>query len=617
MPAMKLIDLKSSAQHPVQKWLLTVLQHPLEKTLSIKAVNDAYKKLPFFLGHDNIFHNCLDCLQVHYSISDHDIRKIPTQGPLVVVANHPFGGLEGVILGDIMVRARPDVRVFGNYLLQHMAELREWIIPVDPFGNRNASLANAKAIKSAIKWVAEGGTLVTFPAGEVAHFNWGKITDPKWSPHVGAIIRHARADVLPVYFPGANSLLFQIAGLFHPRLRTVLLPHELVNKSSQAINVYIGKVIPWKKLEDIPGNDAVTDYLRSSTFFLQNRTRTQKRRLSSIVFSRMAAPRQQPVAPPAESAVLKREIENLSADQCLVQSGDFAVYIAQAGQIPNLLNEIGRLRELTFREVREGTGQPVDLDRFDGYYLHLCLWNRAKSELVGAYRFGLADRILRERGVQGLYTTTLFKFKRPLLARLEHAVEMGRSFIRSEYQKEYNCLSLLWRGVGQLMVRNPKYHILFGPVSISQDYHSLSKNLIVQFLRQAKFHPELSRYVKARAPYRAIRKALAARRTVAKLVDNIDDVSLLISEIEKDGKGVPILLKHYLRLNAQILSFNVDRQFSNVVDSLILVDLTRSDPKLLKRFMGSEGFKIFARNHGIVSPEPPPRHAAEYSGKDD
>jgi len=605
---MKLIDLKRSAQHPVQKWLLTVLEHPLEKTLSIKAVNDAYQRMDLFLGRDNIFHNCLDCLQVNYSISDHDIRKIPKQGPLVVVANHPFGGLEGVILGDIMVRARPDVRVLGNYLLQHITELSEWIIPVDPFGNRSSSLTNARSIKAAIRWVSGGGTLVTFPAGEVAHFNWGKITDPKWSPHVSAIIRHARADVLPVFFPGANSLLFQIAGLFHPRLRTALLPHELVNKGSKAINVYVGKVIPWKKLEDIPDNDAVTDYLRSSTFFLQNRLPAQKRRLSSIIFSRMAEPPQQPVAPETDKNVLRREIEDLNHDQCLVQSGDFSVYIAQAAQIPNLLNEIGRLRELTFREVREGTGQPTDLDRFDSYYLHLCLWNRAKSELVGAYRFGLADVILREHGVQGLYTTTLFKFKQPLLSKLEHAVEMGRSFIRSEYQKEYNCLSLLWRGVGHFMVKNPKYHILFGPVSISQDYHSLSKNLIVQFLRQAKLNPELSRYVKARAPYRAIRKAFAARRTVAKLVDDIDDVSLLISEIEKDGKGVPILLKHYLKLNAQILSFNVDRQFSNVVDSLIIVDLTKSDPKLLKRFMGAEGLATFSRNHGIIASEPMEAH---------
>lgn len=597
---MKLIDLQRSAQHPVQKWLLTVLQHPLEKTLSIKAVNDAYQRLAFFLDHDNVFHCCLDCLQVHYSLSDDDIQKIPKQGPLVVVANHPFGGLEGLMLGDIMVRARPDVRVLGNYLLQQMAELREWIIPVDPFGNRQSSVTNARSIKAAIRWVAAGGALVTFPAGEVAHFNWGKITDPKWSPHVGAIIRYAQADVLPAFFPGANSLFFQIAGLFHPRLRTVLLPHELINKSSQAINVYIGKVIPWKKLQDCGDNEAVTGYLRNSTFFLQNRLKTAKRRFSSIIFSRLAAPHQQPIAPPVESPLLKREIENLPAEQCLVQSGAFAVYIAQAGQIPQTIKEIGRLREMTFREVREGTGQPSDLDRFDEYYRHLFLWNLKKSELAGAYRLGLADIILRERGVQGLYTTTLFKFKKPLLRLLEHAIELGRSFIRSEYQKEYSCLALLWRGVGQFVVRNPDYKIMFGPVSISQDYHSFSKKLIVQFLRQMKFNPELSRYVKARTPYRSFRTAQAERRAVATLAQDIDDVSLLISEIEKDGKGVPILLKHYLKLNAQILSFNVDRQFSNVVDSLIVIDLTRADPKLLKRFMGPEGVKSFLNHHGVT-----------------
>lgn len=608
---MKLIDLKRATHHPVQKWLLTVLEHPIEKTLSIKALNDAYERMEFFsslANHDNVFQNCLDCVQAHYAISGQDIRKIPKQGPLVVVANHPFGGLEGVVLGDIIFRARPDVRVLGNYLLQHLAELRQWIIPVDPFGNRSSSMANAKAIKAAIRWVADGGVLVTFPAGEVAHFAWGqaKITDPKWSPHVGAIIKHAQADVLPVFFPGSNSLFFQIAGLFHPRIRTALLPHELIKKSSSAINVYIGKVIPWKKLQNLEDNEAITEYLRNSTFFLQNRLRPLKRSFSSIMFSRLPGRHSKPVAPAVDTALLYREIETLAPEQCLIQSGGFAVYIARAQQIPQTLNEIGRLRELTFREVHEGTGQPADLDRFDPHYLHLFLWNQKKSELVGAYRLGLTDIILQNQGAKGLYTTTLFKFKRPLLDILKGAIEIGRSFVRSEYQKEYSCLALLWRGIGHFVVLHPKYKILFGPVSISQDYHSFSKNLIVQFLRQNKLHQELARYVKARAPYRALRTAKAERQTLATLAHDVDDVSLLISEIEKDGKGIPILLKHYLRLNARILSFNVDRQFSNVIDSLILVDMTKSDGKLLGRFMSPQGYKTFARYHGLIADDSPP-----------
>jgi len=608
---MKLIDLKKSAHHPVQKWLLTILEHPIEKTLSIKALNDAYERMEFFASlenHDNVFQDCLDCVQAHYALSEQDIQKIPKQGPLVVVANHPFGGLEGVVLGDIIYRARPDVRVLGNYLLQNLAALREWIIPVDPFGNRSSSIANAKSIKAAIRWVAAGGALVTFPAGEVAHFAWGqaKITDPKWSPHVGAIIKHAQADVLPVFFPGSNSLFFQIAGLFHPRLRTVLLPHELINKSSQAINVYIGKAIPWKKIKNLEDNEAITEYLRNSTFFLQNRSRPLKQKLSSVMFSRLPRRRPKPVASAPDPALLRREIENLAPEQCLTCNGELAVYIARAQQIPSVLREIGRLRELTFREVHEGTGQPVDLDRFDPHYLHLFLWNRGNSELVGAYRLGLVDVILRNQGVPGLYTTTLFKFKRPVLSRLENAIEVGRSFVRSEYQKEYSCLALLWRGIGHFVVLHPKYKILFGPVSISQDYHSFSKNMIVQFLRQTKLHPELARYVKARAPYRSIRTDKVERQAVAALAHDIDDVSFLISEIEKDGKGIPILLKHYLRLNARILSFNVDRRFSNVVDSLILVDMTKSNGKLLGRFMTPQGYKTFAQHHGLISNDSPP-----------
>lgn len=599
---MKLIDIKSAARHPIQKWLLTVLESPIEKTLSIKALNEAYERMVCFSNKDNnVFQDCLESVHARYELSESDIQKIPRQGPLVVVANHPFGGLEGVVLGDIIFRARSDVRVLGNYLLQHLAKLRERIIPVDPFGNRASSMANARAIKEAIKWVSGGGALVTFPAGEVAHFDLRRasITDPPWSPHVGAIIRHSQADVLPVFFPGVNSLLFQIAGLLHPRLRTVLLPHELINKSSKTINVYIGKVIPWKKLQNIEGNEGITEYLRNSTYFLRNRLKAPRRSLSSIVFSRLPARRQAPVAPPADAALMRAELRALPPEHLLTQSGDFAVYIARAQQIPLILGEIGRLRELTFREVHEGTGRPVDLDRFDPHYLHLFIWNNRREELVGAYRLGLADVILRNQGARGLYTTTLFKFKKPVLKRLENAIEVGRSFIRSEYQKEYSCLALLWRGIGHFVVLHPKYKILFGPVSISQDYHSVSKNLIVQFLKKNKLHPELARYVKPRAPYRGGIAAKFGNRMVSSLINDIDDVSLLISEIEKDGKGIPILLKHYLRLNARILNFNVDRQFSNVVDSLILVDMTKSDSRLLARFMTPQGYRTFARHHNL------------------
>jgi putative hemolysin len=293
-------------------------------------------------------------------------------------------------------------------------------------------------------------------------------------------------------------------------------------------------------------------------------------------------------------------VESLSDDQHLAKVGDFSVYGAPSHRIPEVLREIGRLRELTFREVHEGTGKAIDLDRFDWHYRHLFCWNHRTEELVGAYRLALADKILRTQGKKGLYTNTLFRFKPAFLARLGSAMELGRSFLRPEYQRKQSCLSLLWRGIGEFIGRHPHYTILFGPVSISQEYHFLSKNLMVQFLRENKLNRELCKYVKARKPHRMMGgngvKGLDTKALRSSL-RTVEDVSALVSEIEADGKGVPVMLRHYLKLNATLLSFNKDKSFSNVVDGLIWVDLTRVEKRLLKRYMGETAFLAFTRHH--------------------
>jgi len=223
-----------------------------------------------------------------------------------------------------------------------------------------------------------------------------------------------------------------------------------------------------------------------------------------------------------------------------------------------------------------------------------------EHELVGAYRLGLTDMILDRFGPNGLYTTTLFKYKPKLISRLKHSIELGRSFIRPEYQKKSNCLSMLWQGIGRFLGQHHRYRILFGPVSISREYNALSKDLMVQFLRRSKLDPEFSRYVKPRKPHRGKSLKRTYKKSLPDSLRDIEDVAFLISEIESEGKGIPILLRHYLKLNASLLSFNVDKKFSDVIDGLVFVDLTKTDIKILKRFMGEDAFQRFAAYHHII-----------------
>ena len=598
----KLIDLAQTARSPFLKAFLTTIQGPLEKLLSLDTLNAYYaehhRKSTKHQSQEQVFQQCLDILKVRVEISPTDLKKIPAKGPLVVVSNHPFGGLEGVVLGAILLQVRPDLKIMGNYMLKRIIGIRDSIIAVDPFQSKTATRANLKGLKETLRWVQSGGVLQVFPAGEVASLNLAKrkVVDSPWSPHVAAIIRRTRASVLPVYFPGKNSVLFQLLGLLHPLCRTAMLPRELVNKRHSKVNACIGRAIHWRKLQRFASDEALIDFLRFSTFFLKNRDDAGGRRIKVIVPRVKTDMRiRNPVVPPVKPDLLVQDIRSLPAGQQLVAKGDLAVYIAESSQIPNMLNEIGRLREITFREVQEGTGKSIDLDRFDIHYRHLFLWNHRQHELVGAYRLGLTDQILRRQGPRGLYTNQLFRYKPEFLNRLAHSIEFGRSFIRSEYQRKFNSLTMIWRGIGEFVSQNPQYHLLFGPVSISKDYQKLSRNLMIRFLKSNRFDNFLSRFVSPRKPYRTRRIKGISRHTFQTSFMDIDDISLLISEIEKDGKGIPILLRHYLKLNGQLTSFNVDNDFSGVVDGLLVVDLTRSDEKLLRRFMGSEGYDIFHR----------------------
>jgi putative hemolysin len=287
------------------------------------------------------------------------------------------------------------------------------------------------------------------------------------------------------------------------------------------------------------------------------------------------------------------EIAGLPATALLHEQGDYQLFSARAQQIPAVLREIGRLREKTFREVSEGTGRAADLDRYDEHYVHLFMWNRARAELVGSYRMGHVDELLERGGVGALYTSSLFKFNAGFLQRLGPALEMGRSFIRAEYQRKPTALALVWRGIGEYLVRQPRYKVLFGPVSISRDYQNLSRRLMVEFLARERGDQALAGLVKAKKPVRD-RLRPEERAVFGPLVKDVDDISGLVSEIEEDSKGMPVLLRHYLRLNARLLSFNVDPAFGHCIDGLIVVDLRTTEPKILRRFMGDQGHRQFS-----------------------
>ena len=526
------------------------------RALALAECSRLYREIQ--LCEDGPFeHRVLRVLGIGADISTADIDAIPPEGPTVVAANHPHGAVDGLLLADIVRRIRPDVRVLANHLLARIPELHDLCFFVDPFEGPAAAARSRAGLRAAHLWLRRGGALIAFPSGEVAHRrDSGSPIDSAWKDAVVRLAANTRSTIVPAWIGGSNSRTFYALGRIHPALRTLRLARELLQARGRTFPVRVGQ-----PLRDVESNGV-----------------HRVRRASDALADR----------------AIEAEIAALPADACLATSGSLDVYCAAADAVPRTVKELGRLRELAFRAVGEGTGRTLDLDPFDERYLHLFVWDRDRRQVAGAYRVGRTDEIVRAYGVDGLYTRTLFRYDQRLLDRMgAPALELGRSFVRGEYQKSYNALLLLWRGIGQFVVRHPEYRLLFGPVSISARYSDTSHQLLVEFLRQNHFDRELGDLVAALHP---------ARRRTAPVEpisppQSVADVDALVARAEADGKGLPVLLRQYLKLNARVLGFNVDPAFGDALDALMVVDLTTLDRAILNRYLGREGAAQFLTFH--------------------
>ena len=534
----------------------------------------------------------LNALNITTDVSDAELQQIPSEGGCIVVANHPFGAIEGILLLETLLGKRADVKIVANSFLSIFPELRSHSIFVNPFNTRDAHRQNINALKEATRWVQQGGLLAAFPAGEVSHFSLknGCVTDSEWNPAMAMIAMKCKVPVVPIFFHGQNSATFQFSGMLSPALRTILLPRELFNKKNANLKYRIGKPISVRKVTSAKSKESLTALMRTRTFALSAAGHPQKT-------EQTAQRPQAAIIPPVSPLKISAELHSLPAAQKLISHHSMSVVVAYARQIPSVMTEIGRLREITFRAAGEGTGNSVDLDEFDEYYQHLILFDEAENRIAGAYRLGATDLIVPQHGFSGLYTNTLFAFSRKMKQQLVPALELGRSFVVADYQRKPLSLALLWKGIGQYVCANPRYRILFGPVSISAEYKALSQQLMMAYFKRIFATPKARRLIRPRNP---VKQPLITRWDMDSVLRGLHseaDLSALISEIEDDRKGVPILLRQYLGLNGKVLQFNRDEQFSNVVDGLIIVDLEKANPDVLARYMGKAQAACFRRYH--------------------
>ena len=572
----------------VPKFLCNVLDY----LLGFTAINQLYRNAVNYIIEKKkitFFEAVLRKLDVQMEVLPEDLAKIPRDGPLLVVANHPFGGIDGLALGSLLSKTRPDFKLLVNQELGVFNAMTPWRFQVDILGGESAKSKNLKSMVECSRFLRDGNCLGIFPAGEVSslHLPTRKIIDSSWSDHPTSLARRNNATVLPVCFKGKNGWLFQTLGLIHPRLRTLLLARELVNKRGKDLKMRIGEPISPQKICSFQNVSDATDYLRVCVEALKNESSP----VSSFpkFFLGRKNKSHEPLVLPVNKEMLQSEVAALPASSLLAAKGDFKIYGCLASQAPSVMREIARLREKTFRKAGEGTGYPLDSDRYDEWYHQIFAWDSQNQKIAGGYRLGVTEEIIGHKGKPGMYAASEFSLKRGFYSSLGKSIEVGRSFITEEYQRRFSLLGLIWKAIGEFMNRHPDHFVLYGPVSISADYTNLSRNLLVRFLRTNRWSAEIARRTKAKNPFKLKQLSPALANWVKQEGRTLDDISAVISGVEPDGKGVPVLVKHYLKLRGSFVGFAVDPDFSNALDGLIVVDIRNMEDRQLLQYFGESG----------------------------
>ncbi|HRU57543.1 MAG TPA: GNAT family N-acyltransferase [Bacteroidales bacterium] len=518
-------------------------------------------------------------LDIKIDIPETDLKNIPASGPFIAVSNHPYRGIDSMILYKLVNSRRPDIKILGSNQLYDIAPLQDAIIPVHAsYKSINYSMSSFSGIRKVLSHLKEGKCVGIFPAAEdTKQFEApGVIIDREWGKATVKLIKSAGVPILPVYFHGTLTRIKYIIRNMSPVESKPFLPHELTKGKNRIISVRIGSPISVKEVAAISDLNTFERYLRARVFSL-GATIKNKEKLSKASRKRKS----EPVTEPIDPAVLQTEYERIKNDCELFSTKNYSVLCAPAYVIPNIFREIGRLREITFREVGEGTGKSIDIDKYDFYYQHLFIWDNDEQRLVGAYRLGKGKDIMRLYGIKGFYISSLFKIKKQFSGVLSQSIELGRSFIVRDYQKKVMPLFLLWKGIMIFLLKHPDYRYLIGPVSISNDLSKYSKSLLVEFINKWFFDRKLARYIKPRKNFVPVSDNINVRNVFIDISEkDINKIENIITDVET-GYRMPVLLKKYLEINGKIIGFNIDPKFNNCLDGLMILDVFEAPTELI------------------------------------
>jgi putative hemolysin len=556
----------------------------LMKVLKISTLNKIYdrnkhlKELPFLNA-------ILDEFQIKFEIPEEDFKRLPKDGAYITISNHPLGGIDGILLLKLMLEKEPNFKIIANFLLHRIDPMKPYIMPVNPFENHKDAKSSVVGIKETLRHLRDGKPLGMFPAGEVSTYKDGKlVVDKAWEEGAIKVIRKAQVPVVPIYFHAKNSRLFYFLSKINDTLRTAKLPSELLTQKDRIIKVRVGKPISVAEQNEHKSIEEYSEFLRKKTYMLANPFEKENNFLNTASLKPTKSPKK--IVTPANTEKMIAEVEALRiSDSRLLQSKNYEVFFAEAKQIPNILHEIGRLREITFREVGEGTNESIDLDKYDKYYYHLFLWDDEAKKIAGAYRMGLGSEIFPKYGIEGFYLNGLFRFEPELHDMMSKSIDMGRAFIIKEYQQKPMPLFLLWRGIIHTTLHYPEHKFLLGGVSISNQFSDFSKSLMIEFMKSHYYDPYIAQYIHPKKEFKVKLKDADKDFIFDEAEADLNKFDKLIDELEPGILRLPVLIKKYIKQNAKLVAFNVDPLFNNAIDGLMYIRISDIPESTMKPVM--------------------------------
>ncbi len=553
---------------PLRRFLLMAVSRVVHE----KTVNE-FVAANGHLGAVEFTEKVLELFAVRYEVSGCDRENIPAHGPVLIVANHPLGALDALALVKLISEVRRDIRVVASGFLARLNPLRPILLPVDNFGGKTPR----RDIENVIAALTAGHAVIIFPAGEVARASWNGIRDSRWNKGFLMMAKRAQAPLLPVHIDARNPLLFYLASMLHRTLGTLLLVHAMFARRKMTLRFRIGGLIPYRFLA-MPGIQAKTQ-VKLLHKHLERIGRGRRGIYNSV----------KSIAHPEDRRALRQELRHARLLGMTMDGKRILLFDAFPDSA--VMREIGRLREVAFRAVDEGSGTRRDLDRFDSYYRHIIVWDDEDLEIAGAYRLGEGEKIMQAHGVSGFYTATLFDFSADFIGRLPQAVELGRSFVQPKYWGT-RALDYLWQGIGAYLSSHPQVHYLFGPVSISGMLPEAAKALLVTYYRRYFGGAILG--VRARCTYHAPEESPWSSEKLFAGLGKDEALQLLKERLRSMDVAIPTLYKQYTELceegGTTFLDFGVDRDFENCIDGFMLVDSRLMKAHKRKRYV--ERFQV-------------------------